>query len=476
MQAVTPERSASLKEYQRTPEGGVFDRTRRTLHGLIGNIRTGRDVEESKRVAGDLLEARDRYYLDLIRIVNPSTHLEEYKGHIYRAPDLNLYGSLPALLDANPALSAHRQIATVLASSSDIPMLEGEAVEPRSLFEAHVGFGGSMAEARINKFPTDLDLHEYMRIHPPEGKTTYEVLAGVLQANASSVASVHIDGKRADIHYNFLRLNPIPDMHPSENPRWSYEEIRKGEKTYRTSEGSKNVVSLADALRHSNDFLASYYCVTDDSVFAISKKIFVEEEKNGVVKKLTPQRNDASFHEVYFQDPSDFPLVEKAYDIDSLNQYLGAMEGEIGKNLHPDHMNVLKALRRFYNWNKALGDIALAEEVAPFFSTGAVYAYQLSSRLDILHYVKGLGVDVSKQEHKMKSLLIRLLSQSKNSLAKNIVYDLLEHTEGRSYMDIHADVLKFVNGCGIAFVQQHPDLRRALLEIRDTGKRGGYHG
>lgn len=455
-----------------TPES-PFAAMHVTIDTLVKQIQEGRNGEKSKRALSDLLRAREQYYRDVAMAINPEIKPVEGNDHLYRIGDTEVYGGITAMLDATPHLAEHTKIAGIFGiHSEDAKTLQGENVQPKSLLESLVVFSGSSAQDRIQPYAGDIDLSEYIKIEAKNTEEGAAILAKGIQDSIQQVNAFTLsDGSEITAHFDTMQIGSGPyDAADTKSASWwSVDEVKQGFKLYRSRiTGEMHRMDLQRACDRPRYIKSNYICLTDNTVFSVSKMtdVIINNENKQQIFSSAP--NEAqSLHQVYFQNPSEFDLIERAYNPDAFIRYTNTMKREIKEKSTAGSVNRMKVMKRLYNLYKANGDLNNAQELSEFFSSPSAAIYQLESRLKLAKdaVVKN-NIKSGPQRDEIKKHLGSLLQNHSNPLAQEALVLLKSPHIYSVYGKFHAIIKELINSDIEQFVAEKPAIKKTIDSIR----------
>lgn len=456
-------------------QGDAFGRINENIAALSSRIRRGEgDVDRAKQVLQRLLEAREQLYLDVARSINPDIQKVEGKDNVYRIAGVEIYGSITAVMDATPILSTNRQLAERLKIRlpGNGEVVSGENLPPRSQIEASVVFSGSGAQNRIQYYPGDRDMQEYVRIHASTPEEAASLLARGIQESVYQQLPVSLpNGEEMILHYSEMKLGgnyPEDARLPNGDPkiRWSTVEVKQGYKEYQTTSGEVRRITLEQACLNPQVLKVDYIGVTRDSVMEITKQTIIQDAPEPGDDLMTNDPGQANaFQEVYFDDPADFGLIEATHNPDKFVQYTGVMADQVKLYSASEHLNGLKVLKRLYNLAKAEGDLALSQEVAGVFGTDAAKISQLVDRLSVSMLAQKKGIDVSDQQTVISGQLKELLTGSSSPSAVEALSMLEQGNIQSNFERLREISLSIINSQYQRFLSEHPKVAARINAI-----------
>jgi hypothetical protein len=462
-------------EHTAQVETNPFNSIRQTMDGLVNQIREGRNIDESKEALSSLLKAREAYYRDIAMAINPDIQPVEGHNYLYRVGDSDIYGSITAVIDATPAIAHHKDIAKKLRTKvGNAKNIQGEDVQPKQLMDSLIVFAGSTAQDRIQPFAADMDLAEYIKITAESTKEASELLSRGISESTNDVQVIQNQaGDHIIVHFNGMRTGIFP--HDAADLKaageWNIQEIKRGYKTYVSRSGETKQFSLQDACNRPPYIKSNYICLTEDSVFGMSKMtdIMVNNKEGKQVYHSVPPEAKA-MQQVFFDDPSEYHLIDRAYDANGYVKYLDLMENEVRRNPDPHKESYMKIMKRLYNVYKASGDLSGARELGEFFSSPAAAIYQLETRYKFGREAVAKGFMTSPQRQKIKEQLLEVLALQQNPLARQAEEMLSNPHIHQIYDQFHDTIRRLVNAEATIFLTDHPDLQKKITALRTEKK------
>lgn len=465
---VTPETTALVENPGET--------LNKNIAALVDRINEGgADTEQAKQILGRLLKIREQTYVDAAQEINPTIQRVEGRDNVYRIADTEIYGSIAAVMDATPALATSKQLAERLKirlPKTD-EVLSGETIPPRALMETSVVFGGSSAQDRIQRYPGDRDMQEYVRIYAATPQEAASTLArGIQESVDQQIEIVGANGEQITLHFSEMKLGgkyPEDTVLPNGDPkiRWSAAEVKQGYKEYQTKTGETKRITLEQACLRSDVLKVDYIGVTEDSVMEVTKQTTIQDTPENGDDAMTNDTGSANaFQEVYFDDPASFGVIEMTYDPDKFVQYVNVMADQVKVYGGGDHMNGLKVAKRLYNLAKTQGDLALSQEVSQIFATDAARAGQLIDRLNISMLAQRKSIDVSVQQTAIAGQLRQLLAGSSNPMASEVLATLEQGEDlDQNFGALRAVSMSMINAEYQKFLSEHPKVAARISKI-----------
>lgn len=466
-----------LQEVAETPENptGSFGRISENISALINRIKSGEgDVEQAKKVLGRLLQTREDLYKDVAQTINPDIRPVEGIANLYRIAGTEIYGSVISVMDATPALGINRQLAERIKMKlpANSETVSGENLPPKALMEASVVFSGSSAQDRVQHYPGDRDMQEYVRIQASTPEEAASILArGIQESVDQKIEIITPDGEKMTLNFSEMKLGgtyPEDAQLPSGDPkiRWTAQEVKQGYKEYKTKAGEVKRITLEQACLRPDVLKVDYIGVTEDSVMEVTKQTIIQNTSEKGDDSMTNDPGQASaFQEVYFNDPSSFGLIEMTHDPDKFVQYANIMAEQVKTYSKGDHMNGLKVAKRLYNLAKAEGDIALSQEVAQIFGTDAAKVSQLVDRLNVSMLAQKKGIDVSPQQTAITGQLRKLLAGSTSPLSAEALAILDQEGTQEVFDKLRVISASIINSKYQQFLSEHPKVAAKINAI-----------
>lgn len=412
--------------------------------------------------------------MDAAQAINPDIQRVEGRDFLYRVAGTEIYGSIAAVMDATPALSTNKQLAERLKMKlpKGSEVVEGETLPPKALMEASVVFGGSSAQDRIQHFPGDRDLQEYVRIYAATPEETASILArGIQESVDQHIEVVTPEGEKIILHYSEMKIGgtyPEDAELPSGDPklRWTTQEIKQGYKEFRTKQGEAKRITLEQACLRPDILKVDYIGLTENSVMEVTKQTTVQDTQEEGDDTVTNDPGSANaFQEVYFDDPSSFGVIEMTHDPEKFVQYVNAMTSQVKVYGSGEHMNGLKVSKRLYNLAKTEGDLALSQEVSQIFTTDAAKVSQLIDRLSVSFLAQKRGIDVSIQQTAIAGQLRELLASSPNPMAAEALALLEQGDVNQNFDSLREVSMSLINSEYQQFLLKHPKVAARISKI-----------
>lgn len=474
---------AGVEKKPDTHQPSAFDSINKNITTLVDSIRRkDGNLAEQKALLASLLQAREQFYLSIAQAINPDIRPIEGKTNLYRVGNQEIFGGIEAVLDASAALGAHSGLAEkmrIQPVSDSTDVLIGEEVQPKTLLESSVVFSGSSAQDRVQPFGADIDMAEYVMIKAENKKVAGQVLARSIQSSvAQQMQITDKQGNSVTLHFLEMKVGgSFPEDAHSDGAgvalgtdrklRWSNQEIQQGYKEYITKNGEKRTLALEDACQNPQMLKVDYVGITQDSVVEITKVTTVNAQSpTGGETFFQNGSNQANaFQEVYFNDPTDFGVIQQTRDPDKYIGYVGGMTSEVKKYLAPDHLNRLKAAKRMYNLCKAEGNLALTQEISPVFALDSAAVYQLIDRLSMSLIAEQRGIDISTQKAAITDKLRGILSKNTHPNAAGILTSL--ESANLDFSTIRDLAMGIVNAEVETFIESHPAIQAKIQQIKE---------
>ncbi len=324
-------------------------------------------VESARRLGIELDEAEAMQWLTAMAAA-------EAQEEVVVDERTGVFGHSMVMLDFSPADLEHFRAIGRIVEFEDVP----------GVVETALALSGSAAQSKIQSYPGDADYFERVNIHAETREAACRILADLMRDKALSrrqgptyqLIEVKFGSYPADFVKGGRTL-------PAGSPiAWGPDEIQAGQIEGFTPEGEPTVVRweevaldpgwckldwvIADPHRHQLANASNMLDVT-------------WEAPDGTI---TPLDNylDPYFQEVYL-DATSVPIfakLAKHVSADALDDYVAALQREVGKYLTKD-LNYGKVAKRLYNIFRLTGRYPEAAFLRELFDEPATMLYQVWS-------------------------------------------------------------------------------------------------
>lgn len=327
-----------------------------------------RVIASASRLGVQLNEAELERWMHAVTTTNEGTDviMDERTG---------VFGHKISMLDFDPQQLARFRAIGKIVEFEDIP---GQV-------ETALALSGSAAQSKIQTYPGDCDYFERVNIIAPTRAEACQTLAKIMREKALSAMS--------GPNYQFIELKfgSFP------------QEVKRGDRTYR--KGSPIAWLPDDVVAgqieatdlQGKAVTISWESVAQDPGWCKLDWVIADPARNQLSNasnmldvtweapdgKITPLDGylDGYFQEIYLDAASApiFNKLVKQVSTDSLDEYIGRLEGEVKKYFGGDHPNYGKAAKRLYNVFRLNGRYEEAAFLRELFDEPAALLYQVYS-------------------------------------------------------------------------------------------------
>ncbi len=288
-----------------------------------------------------------------------------------------IFGHRITLLDFDPeVLERYRQIAAIV----EIPDQPG--------VETAISLSGSAAQSKVQLFPGDADFFERVNIQAPTQEEACRILGDVMRNKALD----KFEGEDYELVFvrwgTFLQdvVRDGKEIKAGGSVTWSAQEVKDGEFDVFTPQGERLTIDW-DYGRQDPGWCKLDWVIAEPKegrVVHTSNMLDVTwEAPDGSIVPLDGYL-DPYFQEVYL-DAESIPLFTKLVkhlSPDALQDYVGALKGQVTHYVHKDPANYGKIAKRLYNIFRLTGQWQEAAFVRELFDEPAALLYQVATLLE----------------------------------------------------------------------------------------------
>lgn len=470
------ETAVPIEKSEPTAEHNILGSMADTILGVVRTVATERVPEKreaARNLLGNLLLAREQYYFAIAQAINPNIIAVDKTTALYRLANTELYGSLPAILDADSSIDSHRVIAEALSihtNEEEIETLFGESLQPRSL-DSQITIAGSHAQERVQRYGNDIDFVEYITLTAHTQEDAASLFSEVLKKQMKLSYEIEVDGKRYTLYPNYVSVSGA--KHHGENinnHKWKPQEIMQGFKEFKSQNGDMEILTLEEVCSDPSNLYFEYTCFSDDDAFHVSKITMIQTQNpEGTVLSNSSVRSFSPFQEIYFESPERFDLTGQTLDPDEFVTYLINMASEVRYQENNIPPNQLKKMKRLYNFCKVQGDFAAVEAIESIFSNPICQIYQLANHIEVALDVQRRIGDTRPVEQ-LKTSLSKLIETVDHPQA----IDILTYLDQGNEKKLRSAVKNIVNDTINQEISKNELLQKKVTEVLRL--KGGMHG
>ncbi len=288
-----------------------------------------------------------------------------------------VFGHRITLLDFDPeVLERYRQIAAIV----EIPDQPG--------VETAISLSGSAAQSKVQLFPGDADFFERVNIQTPTREEACRILSDVMRKKALG----KLEGEDYELVFvrwgTFLQdvVREGEEIKAGGSITWSAQEVQDGQFDVLSSEGERLTIDW-DYGRQDPGWCKLDWVIAEPErgrVVHTSNMLDVTwESPEGEIVPLDGYL-DPYFQEVYLEAESIplFTKLVKHLSPDALQDYVGALQGQVSHYVRKVPANYGKVAKRLYNIFRLTGRWQEAAFVRELFDEPAALLYQVAALLE----------------------------------------------------------------------------------------------